>query len=402
MKCVLTADRITGAVNKEADPCENFYDYACGRWQMSHRPRHNLKYVSVFKQTEADLKNKVIDLLMDAEGDDPLPVHLAKQLFTECMKTNLIELLGLFPVKQVLRKLGLPQDIPDGNSSSSLDLTQQLYAIHYHLPVPDALFQLGITVHPKNETKKLLLYHHHHPRNYAALNIMGPDPESYLRRKKRSPVQYVMDELKYRTLILEIFEYEKIKGAKYPESHIRTTAFKTLVFEAELMRLIPKRSTCKIVKLKELQAATDRSWKNKQLKIDWKTLIQNLFNHVKKKIDTDYEVVTDALDFFNKFGRFFAKKDRQTVQLFIWWKVVDFLSAHGTRAMRDVRTINDDNSDNDQDTVRSMECIKTVENVVPLAVVYKLVTHPAVNVTKMKVEQMLSDIKESLMTKMED
>ena len=71
--------------------------------------------------------------------------------------TELIELLGLYPLKQVLGKVGLPEDLPDVNSTEDFNFTEVLSQIHYHIPISDALFELGITVHPNDETKKVLL-----------------------------------------------------------------------------------------------------------------------------------------------------------------------------------------------------------------------------------------------------
>jgi hypothetical protein len=66
---------------------------------------------------------------------------------------------------------------------------------------------------------------------------VGPDPQDFIKRKKRSASQFAEDELRYRNTAIETFE--TLREGKQPTnvSELRAAAMKTLVLEAEIRRV---------------------------------------------------------------------------------------------------------------------------------------------------------------------
>jgi hypothetical protein len=68
-------------------------------------------------------------------------------------------------------------------------------------------------------------------------SIVGPDPQCFMKRNKRSASHFVEDELRYRTIAIETFETERDSKQRMDVSKLRAAAMKTLVLEAEISRV---------------------------------------------------------------------------------------------------------------------------------------------------------------------
>ncbi|PSN41927.1 hypothetical protein C0J52_06815 [Blattella germanica] len=223
---VLWTFRLINSMDKGFDACDDFYQFVCGNWQLQN-PASNLLTEEIYRK-------------------EPLALQLAKKLYKECMKTELIEHLGMHSLKELLVTLGLPKELPNKNESENFDLTGTLSTIQYHLPLTDALLTVGLTVHPKDETKRMILLSMpKKERMYKIQSLVRHDPDYIVgKRKKRSVPIFVTDEVKYRTTVMEIFENEKVHGEKLNETILRAAAFKTVTVETDLSNVSKYQKMC--------------------------------------------------------------------------------------------------------------------------------------------------------------
>lgn len=63
---------------------------------------------------------------------------------------------------------------------------------------------------------------------------MGPDPQYFADRKKRSASEYVEHEIRYRSIVMETFESARNSTQRLDISKFRVAALKTLVLEAKI------------------------------------------------------------------------------------------------------------------------------------------------------------------------
>lgn len=66
---------------------------------------------------------------------------------------------------------------------------------------------------------------------------MGPDPRLFADGKKRTASQYVKDEIRYRSIVMETFESARNSTQQMDISKFRVAALKTLVLESKIIEV---------------------------------------------------------------------------------------------------------------------------------------------------------------------
>ena len=76
-------------MDETVDPCEEFYDYACGRWTDYHPiPKHRGGY-DTFEILREDLSANLIKLFEEPPSEeDSESTRAVKQLYGSCMNTG--------------------------------------------------------------------------------------------------------------------------------------------------------------------------------------------------------------------------------------------------------------------------------------------------------------------------
>ncbi|XP_067653743.1 endothelin-converting enzyme homolog isoform X2 [Haliotis asinina] len=109
-ECVATSAYITSLMNTTQDPCENFYEYACGGWEHNTLiPPDKAKYGSF---QEVETKNKaLLKKILDSKetmykGKNSTSVSKAKTYYKSCMDKQTVESLGIAPALELIKQLG--------------------------------------------------------------------------------------------------------------------------------------------------------------------------------------------------------------------------------------------------------------------------------------------------------
>ncbi|XP_028968876.1 neprilysin-1 [Galendromus occidentalis] len=76
-------------MDPNADPCHDFFQYACGTWNKVHRIPDDRPSISTFEVLSDQVQLKVRDLLEEPIGDRENPAFVkSKQLYKACMNTK--------------------------------------------------------------------------------------------------------------------------------------------------------------------------------------------------------------------------------------------------------------------------------------------------------------------------
>ncbi|XP_076804428.1 membrane metallo-endopeptidase-like 1 isoform X1 [Clavelina lepadiformis] len=124
--CVTAASRILNAMNRDADPCNDFFEYACGTWNVDHIIPDDQSSVSTFNTLRDDVSKVLKTVLERPSNGDRDSVVKAKNFYASCMNTSVIDTLGVDPVKALITEMGGWPVIGDPFDSSAFNFEDTL------------------------------------------------------------------------------------------------------------------------------------------------------------------------------------------------------------------------------------------------------------------------------------
>ncbi|XP_035220885.1 neprilysin-2-like [Stegodyphus dumicola] len=102
--CVKAAAHILQNLDESVDPCDDFFQFACGGWMKRHASERNSIAINKLKSyVAAQLR---VLLQKKLTGNEPNYVRMVKVIYDTCMDLKSIEAKGSEPLKKVLKDLG--------------------------------------------------------------------------------------------------------------------------------------------------------------------------------------------------------------------------------------------------------------------------------------------------------
>ncbi|XP_054008312.1 endothelin-converting enzyme homolog isoform X1 [Hylaeus anthracinus] len=319
--CVTVAASSINSIDWSVDPCDDFYEYACGGWiKKNPIPDGNSMWGTFDKlkqENELVLKNILEKPLNNMKSKAE---RKAKYYFMSCMDANdTIETLGAKPMLDLLDSIGGWNISGKFNLSSwSLQNSMQLLQNVYNM---DGLFTWAVNEDDRNSTRHIIQI------DQGGLTL--PTADNYLNVTENSKV--LLAYLDYMTKIGVLLGGEK--------NATRVQMLEVIDFETKLAKIMTpleeRRDEEKLynpMTLNELQ--------RKAPFMSWVDYFQNATRLVNKKISGDATIVNFAPEYFVKLSKLvleYNKTDAGKVILnnYLVWQTVRPLTGCLSKPFRD-------------------------------------------------------------------
>ncbi|CAF1088486.1 unnamed protein product [Rotaria sordida] len=103
--CIKAANYLLESIDESVEPCENFFQFACGTWLKNNRIPDDTGAQDTFNVLRTQLDNHVVDILTSPLTNDTIQIKSianARQLYDSCIDELAIESAGVDTVLSVI------------------------------------------------------------------------------------------------------------------------------------------------------------------------------------------------------------------------------------------------------------------------------------------------------------
>lgn len=156
--CLDAALDILAAMNASVDPCQDFYQFACGRWIADNPAPPSNPSWGIFYRLLVNVNRITQEILEEPEDpSDPLPINQAKQFFATCMNLEEIEMQGIKPLQKIIADFGGWQILdPENWNPSGFDWVKASADL-MRTTIQSGVLGVTILPHIKN-TDQMIIY----------------------------------------------------------------------------------------------------------------------------------------------------------------------------------------------------------------------------------------------------
>ncbi|KAL8585604.1 hypothetical protein ACOMHN_067049 [Nucella lapillus] len=288
--------KLWDSVNTKVNPCDNFYEFACGSWlEFTNIPAHE-DSIGQHDVAKDRLKEVAQEILFNAGSSDSAALRKAARFYNSCMDSDAIQRRGVQPLRTLLRELGGWPMIDTTWRADHFYLNTTLMKLE-HMGIPP-LFTMFLTPDSRNPHTQALAV----AQSFSfTLKTRGAYSSSRTAAK--------LDAMKTaaRAVVAKMGGQTSVKEKDIDDM---------VNFEVQLVELLYEHSRPEEKTLQEMDAEFPM--------IGWSSYFRGLFQNDEVGIDIpDNELVTNyAPGYFRKLKDFLKKEDMKTVANYLMWRVV--------------------------------------------------------------------------------
>lgn len=156
--CVTSAAKLIENMDSSVEPCDDFFEYACGNFLKRKTIPDEKSSISQFSEVSDVLQEKLRTLVDAKENSEDTPSsRMVKKLYKSCMDTESIAARGLEPLKEVLRQMGGWPAVEGGSwNPGTFNWTRNIFINRQLGYSVDLLFDFSITTNIKNSSWRII------------------------------------------------------------------------------------------------------------------------------------------------------------------------------------------------------------------------------------------------------
>ncbi|CAK7318860.1 Membrane metallo-endopeptidase-like 1 [Vulpes lagopus] len=311
--CVIAASRILQNMDPSREPCDDFYQYACGGWLRRHViPETNSRY-SVFDILRDELEVILKGVLENATAQDRPAVQKAKMLYRSCMNESVIEKRDSQPLLNILDVMGgWPVTMDKWNQSvgPKWELEQQLALMNTQFN-RRVLIDLFIWNDDQNSSRHII---------YIDQPTLGmPSREYYFNEGSNQKVREAY--LQFMMSVAMMLRADM----NLPENSylVREDMVQVLELETQLANATaPQEERHDVTALYHRMGLKELQSKFSLKGFNWTLFIQSVLSSVKIKLLPDEEVVVYGIPYLQNLEEIIDVYSARTMQNYLVWRLV--------------------------------------------------------------------------------
>ncbi|XP_055295789.1 neprilysin-2-like isoform X2 [Sitodiplosis mosellana] len=381
-ECVSAAADVIKFIDASIDPCNDFYDFACGKFLRGTILTDDKVSVDTFGIVGDKMQYQLLRLIdSPIERRDIESFRLVKKLFSLCMNQTRIEELGLTPMIEIHKSLGgwpcvegdqWNQNLTWNWRDSSKNLLNAGFGHSY-------LFSISIDTDMRNSSRKRIVLDE---------PSLGLSREFLLRGMNDSVVQAYFE---YMIDLAAIFGADKNQSKK--------ELLDVLTFEMNLANISTPMEESR--NLSELyNPMTLNETQSKYPYINWVEYINSLLPP-NISVTENETVIFNSISFFKHFGDLIGTTSNRTIANYLFWRLTEYSAYYMNSEIRKRQLVYDIVAIGKKElSTRWKECISITNNELSTAVgalyVRKYFRREAKQTAALMVEQIRKELKDVL------
>ncbi|PSN50298.1 hypothetical protein C0J52_02850 [Blattella germanica] len=430
-KCILSANNLLQSMNRNVDPCEDFYKYSCGNWKKEH-PIPDTFYKSSWTSDRFHVTmRKVRDFLRTEDSNESTAWKKAKMLYRSCINEDKLQSLGLKPLLKIFKTIGLRK--PSQLWSDSVRPNEEWYSIAAKAKKMLALdIFIGLKIQPffLPGTNRIILKppsdQDFLPGFFKTDDILKIDSSFTLSEKNnKNTSEHVDIKFDQKMFILQMLidHIALVMGEIFnkPIIAMKDDALQILGLEIntrraasnlsmdgesllELLETINGTQDLSDIEHKNLiqisvddfQKFTDNGTGSSQ--INWKEYFRVMFEDIGVSVLGGDKIIVMQPEYFKRLATIMSSRTRKIVDMFIYWKVADLVSMHTTETIRrSTEYLNKFDTDIEATEARSMICTRVVSHTMEMATLSYIINSEISNTNELKVREMFDNIRNAFL-----
>ncbi|PAV57490.1 hypothetical protein WR25_23617 [Diploscapter pachys] len=157
-ECTLLAAFLAENLNPRADPCEDFYEFACGNYGLNRVLPANKPARNTIMDVQARLGKQIKSVLeQPLRDDEPIYDRLPKGYFHKCLDEEELERTGLQAIKEVVDWVGgWPAVVGDNWQQWNYTWEEQLARVLNKTGVNAVILEMSVTHDPANSSRSVI------------------------------------------------------------------------------------------------------------------------------------------------------------------------------------------------------------------------------------------------------
>ena len=314
--CINAANSLIQNMDSSVNPCEDFYQYACGGFLDRVRIPDDQSSRSQFGIIDDELEEQLRDILESNVTDDESKVfQQARDQYQACMNLPKLEEIGLKPVTDILQKFGGWPVLQDDWDEASFDWEQLIYIFRENGYSTDYLFDFSIATDLKNSSWRTIYFDQPSlgmSREYLIKGLEEENVRHYFNYMQKVAVLLGADPARAATELKASLDFEiKLANASLPrELRRNATALYHPMTLTELSNSIPL--------------------------LNWTHYVNKLLTEDVLQVDSNERIVVNTPGYLQNLTQILASEPKRNIANFMLWRATRASIGFLNKAARNV------------------------------------------------------------------